>query len=212
MEAFRLLQELVGVSKLGHVYLATTKWGNFHSNNRTLAFKRENQLREIFWRSVVEKGAQMGRFDGDTASAQGIVANIIQMDEVTTALQHELVKEGRKLYHTSAGALLGPQLEREEADIRRELGELAAQVKAEKNETKRIAALYHQQIATEKNARIIADRTRLENPVHKQTRAAIAERRKHSQKYSWRGDLQLFCNVLGVGLAIVTPLAACSIM
>ena len=212
VDAFRTLRELVGDSVLPHVCLVTTKWGKFRAHNRSIALKREAQLREIFWAEMIEKGAQMGRFEGgDTASAQGIVAQLIKMEEVTLAIQHELVTQGKRLHQTSAGAFLGPFLDREEAEIKRQLSELAAQIQAEKNKTKRVITMAKQQAAETHQARVVADRVHLDSQVGRQAFAAVTEQKKQLKKYKWRNDLQLFCNVLGVGMAVVS-VAACSVM
>lgn len=77
------------------------------------------QLREIF-RRMIEKNILVGHFDGDSASVQGTIAGIVGMKEAVLALQHELVEQEKRLHETPAGALLGPFLDREEAErIRR---------------------------------------------------------------------------------------------
>lgn len=211
MDALRTFQELVGEAAMSNVVLVSTKWGKFRPEERSIAFNREAELRDKFWKGLIGKGAQAVRFDGDTASAQGLVSQLITMDEVTLALQHELVTEEKKLNETSAGASIAPYLDRHEDDIRRELKELSAQVLAEKNKTKRAVAQYNQEIAEAKRARVRLDKTHLETRVGVHTRKTVAKY-KAAEGHDWRADVKLFCTVLGFGLTTVMPLVACSIM
>ena len=214
MYALRIFRELVGEEALPHVALVTTKWGNFSRAESPTALEREAELIDKFWRAMMDKGAQVNRFDGDTASAQGIVSQLIEKEEVTLALQHELIAEEKKLKETFAGASLASSMERDAADIRRELQELSARIQAEKNKTKRIVAEKNHKIVEAKNDRIVADKAQMEAKVGVRMRDTIAKHRR-DERYKWGGkELKLFCKVLGFGLTTILPLVVtpCSIM
>ena len=213
IDALRTFRELVGEAALPHVTLVTTKWGKFQSGERGVAYKREAELHEKFWSSMAEKGAQVDRFDGDTASAQGIISQLIQMNEVTLALQHDLLVEEKKLKETSVGASLSSFLESDEADIRRELQELSAKIRAEKNVTKRRVAQSNQESIETKHAHVLADKTQLESKVGVRMKETIAKHKKVGKYKLGSPELRLFCKILGFGLTTVMPLAmSCSIM
>lgn len=210
MDALQTFQELVGEAALPHVVLVSTMWGNFQHSERITAFKREAELRDKFWKSMIAKGSQVDRFDGNTASAQGLVSWLIKKKETVLALQHELISEDRTLNKTSAGASIAPYLDRDEDEIRRELKELTAQIRAEKNKSLRAAAQYDKDILEARNARVLLNKVQLGSRVGVDTKGAVD---KYQKSHNWRGDLQLFCSVLGFGLTTVLPMAgACSLM
>lgn len=211
IEALRTFQELVGEAALPHVVFVSTMWGNFRPEERNTAFKRESELRDKFWKGLVGKGSQVARFDGNTASAQGLVSQLIRMkNDVVLALQQELLIDGKKLNDTSAGAFLAPYLDRDEDEVRRDLKELSTQIKEEKNKTVRAAAQQDIGRTEARNARVLMNKKQLESRVGVDTKINLARYRK---SHNWRGDLQLFCSVLGFGMTTVLPMmGACSIM
>ena len=209
VDALRTFQELVGEAALPHVVLVSTMWGKFRGQ-KNVAFNREAELRDKFWKTMIGKGSQVDRFDGDTASAQGLVSQLIKKDDVVLALQDELISGEKELNQTSAGASLAPYQERDENEIRRELKELSAQIEAEKNKSLRAAIQYDKAIAEAKNARILSNKTQLQSRVGVDTKKTLAN---YQRGHNWRGDLQLFCSVLGFGLTTVLPMAgACVVM
>ncbi len=210
MDALRTFQELVGEAALPHVIFVSTMWGRFRPEERSTAFRREAELRDKFWKGLVGKGSQVDRFDGDTASAQGLVSQLIRMKDVALTLQQELLTDGKTLNKTSAGAFVAPDLDRDEDELRRELRELSAQIKEEKNKTMRAAAQHDKEMKEARHARVVMDKKQLASRVGVDMKSNLDKYRKG---HNWRGDLQLFCSVLGFGLSTVLPMVgACSIM
>jgi len=212
VDVLRMFQELVGEAALPHVVFVSTMWGKFQPDEKFTAFNREAELRDKFWKSMIGKGSQVDRFDGDTASAQGLISQVIKKEDVVLAIQHELLTDEKKLNQTSAGALVAPYLDRDEDEIRRELKELSAQIQAENNKALRAAIQHDKAIADARNARTLLNKAQLDTRVGVDTRKTLADYKK---SHNWRGDLQLFCSVLGFGLTTVLPLtgaAACLVM
>lgn len=212
VDVLRMFQELVGEAALPHVVFVSTMWGKFQPDEKVTAFNREAELRDKFWKSMIGKGSQVDRFDGDTASAQGLISQVIKKEDVVLAIQHELLTDEKKLNQTSAGALVVPYLDRDEDEIRRELKELSAQIQAENNKALRAAIQHDKAIADARNARTLLNKAQLDTRVGVDTRKTLADYKK---SHNWRGDLQLFCSVLGFGLTTVLPLtgaAACLVM
>lgn len=70
LEIFR---KLCGNEALDHVVLGTTKWGlNIPGSEET-----HRELETKYWKSLIEKGAHVRRFDGTHKSAQSLVNAII---------------------------------------------------------------------------------------------------------------------------------------
>ncbi|KAG6912003.1 hypothetical protein DXG01_000251 [Tephrocybe rancida] len=103
LEMFR---ELCGYEAVRNVVLATTKWEEV---SLELGNRREQQLRENYWKHMLELGSQMLRFRGqhDTASAWEIVDRILDHVSVDALqIQEEMVDFQRILPETGAGRAL----------------------------------------------------------------------------------------------------------
>ncbi|KAG6814070.1 hypothetical protein H0H92_003117 [Tricholoma furcatifolium] len=103
LEMFR---ELCGEKAIRNVVLVTTKWEEVSVE---MGERRERQLRENYWKHMLELGSQMLRFQTqhDTASAWEIVNRIL--DDVSVdalQIQEEMVDLQRILPETAAGRAL----------------------------------------------------------------------------------------------------------
>lgn len=68
-----LFAKMVG-AQLRSVRLCTTMWDQVDAQTGT---SRENQLVRKFWKSLIEKGAQVTRFEGTTYSARHIITSLL---------------------------------------------------------------------------------------------------------------------------------------
>ncbi|KAG6856637.1 hypothetical protein H0H87_002227 [Tephrocybe sp. NHM501043] len=103
LEMFR---ELCGEKAIRNVVLATTKWEEVSLD---LGERREQQLRDNYWKYMLKLGSQMLRFRGqhDTKSAWEIVDRILNHVSVDALqIQEEMVDLRRILPETGAGRAL----------------------------------------------------------------------------------------------------------
>jgi len=135
MKNLRMFRELCGEKNFNNVLLCTTMWDKVDEEE---GLRREEELKgkESFWGNLVSRGAQVVRHRGPdfTASARKIAETFIQKDTIVLQLQEELDRNG-SLSNTSAGRLLGGEIE----DIKKKQQEEMAALKAEKeaNEKKK---------------------------------------------------------------------------
>ena len=100
LEIFR---NMCGKDTLDHVVLGTTKWG------LNVPGSEENhlELETKHWKPLIERGAQVRRFDGSHESAQNLIDAIIstpiEQPLNQTVLQIESAMSGHIL-HTRAGS------------------------------------------------------------------------------------------------------------
>jgi len=100
LEIFR---KLCGKGVLDHVVLGTTKWGlNIPGSEET-----HRELETKYWKPLIERGAQVRRFNGSQQSAQSLIDAIIstpiEQPLNQTALQIESAFSSPTSY-TRAGA------------------------------------------------------------------------------------------------------------
>jgi GTP-binding protein EngB required for normal cell division len=108
VKALEIFSKLVGEKAFPHVVFVTTMWGRLTDRDKELAFQREKQLRDDFWGDMLARGSHATRFDGNKASAEGLLAQIIMKKNISLRIQHELVEKDMTLESTAAGACLVP--------------------------------------------------------------------------------------------------------
>ncbi|KAF9441303.1 hypothetical protein P691DRAFT_813197 [Macrolepiota fuliginosa MF-IS2] len=99
----RTFGELVGDNAMKNVILVSTMWEKV---NPAIGKKREEELRERFWKLMVDKGSRTDRLEKNTMEeAWRIVEQVVTEREQREAilLQEEVVNLGRKLNETQAG-------------------------------------------------------------------------------------------------------------
>ncbi|KAF7424186.1 hypothetical protein PC9H_009489 [Pleurotus ostreatus] len=119
---FRMFRELCGDTTLRNVVIVTNMWGEVSVD---IGEAREEELknRDIFFKPVLGKGAQMKRHDNTFDSACTIIRCIAFKAPLPLRIQRELVDEKKDITETAAGAELG-----------RELHEQAMRYKAEQRQ------------------------------------------------------------------------------
>ena len=129
-----LLKQLCGTNYLHRVVLATTKWSRVH--DESYAVQRENELREIFWNGMLQKGSTMVRFDYNQESAKKIVNTILMSKRNTDdilRIQKELVELQRYLSQTEAGKSPYSELRKLLVQLKGELTQLEKMKSIERN-------------------------------------------------------------------------------
>ncbi|KAJ3513208.1 hypothetical protein NLJ89_g3076 [Agrocybe chaxingu] len=122
----RMFGELCGDKAAHNVVLVSTMWDTLE---RRTGEERERQLKQYFWKKMIEHGASVDRFENTSQSAWSIIDNIIERADVQEALllQEEMVDLGMRLNETSAGMVLLDSLQRLMATQQRVLEELSRQ-------------------------------------------------------------------------------------
>ena len=96
-----MLKELCGKDSLANVVFVTTMWGK---ERREVAERREKQLRETFWASMIRLNAQVARFGDTYADGWSIIDKLNSRTPRPLKVQMEMVDEGKALPDTAAGA------------------------------------------------------------------------------------------------------------
>jgi hypothetical protein len=97
-----MFQKLCGEDALNSVILGTTKWGRVESGP---AQTRETQLRDRFWKHMMEKGSTMHRFSNTNASGWDMLHYLLHENFQSTILhiQDEIVNKNLLIPDTEAG-------------------------------------------------------------------------------------------------------------
>jgi hypothetical protein len=82
----QLLAMMVGELYLRHVRLCTTMWDQVDRERGEL---REEQLRTKFWAELIDKGAEVERFDGTSRSARSVIENLVRSVQFPDTTIHD---------------------------------------------------------------------------------------------------------------------------
>jgi hypothetical protein len=106
---FKMFRELCGDTTLQNVVIVTNMWGEVGTQ---VGEAREAELmqEDIFFKPVLNKGAQMTRHDNTVSSAKNIIRRIIDNHPLPLRIQRELVDEHKDISDTSAGEELNREL------------------------------------------------------------------------------------------------------
>ena len=121
-----MFEQLCGRNAFKNVILTTTFWGEVDEETGST---REKELKEIYWKAMVDRGSNIGRFEGSRDSAFRLIAPFL--DEANTRnkllLQKELVNLDLKLSETHAGQRLRSEIK----ELARQQQELLQQIRDE---------------------------------------------------------------------------------
>jgi hypothetical protein len=109
MKNFGMFRKLCGDSALKNVVIVTNRWGEVE---RQVGEAREAELarEDMFFKPVLDRGAQMARNENTVPSAEKILRLILQNHPEPLRIQKELVDEGKKITETDAGEELDRKL------------------------------------------------------------------------------------------------------
>ena len=104
-----MFRELCGDTTLQNVVIVTNMWGEVGTQ---VGEAREAELmqEDVFFKPVLDKGAQMVRHDNTVSSAKNIIRRIIDNHPLPLRIQRELVDERKDISDTSAGEELNREL------------------------------------------------------------------------------------------------------
>ena len=104
-----MFRNLCGESALENVVIVTNMWSGVEPE---VGDAREAELmgEDIFFKPVLEKGAQMARHEDTVPSAEAIIRLLINNRPLPLQIQTELVDERKDIVETSAGQELNREL------------------------------------------------------------------------------------------------------
>ena len=107
----KMFQKLVGNDSLCNVIIVTTMWSTV---TKAVGDKREEELKskDVFFKPLLDKMAQIIRHDSGMASAEHIVDTILKNNPRALLIQTELSEPGSRLVDTSAGGEIVAEFER----------------------------------------------------------------------------------------------------
>ena len=126
LKNLRMFEQLCGKNAFKNVILTTTFWGEVDEETGST---RERELKDIYWKAMIDRGSSTGRFEGTRDSAFRLIAPFL--DEANTRnkllLQKELVNLDLKLGETHAGQRLRSEIKQ----LARQQQELLHQIREE---------------------------------------------------------------------------------
>ena len=102
-----MFRELCGDTTLKNVVLVTNMWGEVSPE---IGEVRENELSSKFFKSALDKHAQMVRHHNTAQSSHDIVRKIMTNNPVALQIQRELVEEHMGIVDTAAGEAINREL------------------------------------------------------------------------------------------------------
>ncbi|KAH6664838.1 hypothetical protein B0J14DRAFT_493082 [Halenospora varia] len=198
-----MFQGLVGEEALQNVVLATTHWGSVKDEDMPAALAREYQLRNNYWRDMLDNNAMMAKFEGTKASAEGIIAQLIGREHVVLRLQKELVDDKMRLGKTAAASQLQVKVTRSAKECRESIRDSKEKLKGGVNNTQRLRI---ERSIAENEAHILSldsDEAKLEKKVG----VDIVGKLKGvdwRQAVDWKKALQVAIGVLSITFNIVS--------
>jgi hypothetical protein len=88
LKNLRMFVSLCGQEAMPNVVIATTMWGEVRTENGE---RREKELKETFWKDLLDEGCRVERFEDTYESAWLIVDRLAMEDRAKMRLTHEMV-------------------------------------------------------------------------------------------------------------------------
>ncbi|KAF7771555.1 hypothetical protein Agabi119p4_5866 [Agaricus bisporus var. burnettii] len=122
-----LFQKLLGKDRFERVILTTTMWPEDQSDFYD-AFRRQEELRDDYWKFMIDKGSRVEPFSGTQASAWSILDNLVKENRRAIQIQKELSKSWKDVPDTKAGKQLqrfnGTVIQQQKVALRQLLDEI----------------------------------------------------------------------------------------
>jgi len=96
----RMFTSLCGQEAMPNVILVTTMWSDVP---KAIGMRREEELRDVFWKDLDRAGCRIERFEDTRESAWRIIGNIVKNSGTNVRLQEEIGDGGKTVHETEAG-------------------------------------------------------------------------------------------------------------
>lgn len=165
-----MFRKLCGDSALRNVIIVTNMWGEVDPQ---IGDAREAELarEDLFFKPVLDKGAQMVRHENTIPSAEAIIRLVLGNHPLPLRIQEELVNEHKDISETGAGEELNreinAQIRRHQEEMRMLREEMELAMKNKDEETRRELELETQRMQREIE-RFQNDSSRLESDYKKE--------------------------------------------
>lgn len=118
---FKLFKEMCGIEAAKNVVIVTSMWDEIHADRGEA---REKELKSLYFKPILDQGAQLLRNDNTQQSALSIIAHFIENQPVPLRIQQEIVDEHKNLDKTGAGLDLLKELDKQQELYRNEIDAL----------------------------------------------------------------------------------------
>lgn len=118
---FKMFKEMCGIEAAKNVVIVTSMWDEVHADRGEA---REKELKSLFFKPVLDQGAQLLRNDNTQQSALRIIAHFIENQPIPLRIQQEIVDEHKHLDKTGAGEELLKELDKQQELYRNEINAL----------------------------------------------------------------------------------------
>ena len=131
---FKMFKEMCGIEAAKNVVIVTSMWDEVHADRGEA---REKELKSLFFKPILDQGAQLLRNDNTQQSALRIIAHFIENQPLPLRIQQELVDEHKQLDKTGAGAQLLMELDKQQELYRNEINALKEEMNGTESHSKR---------------------------------------------------------------------------
>lgn len=121
-----MFKKLTGEENLKNVILATSMWDRVPEEE---GVKREEELKQKFWKLLLAMGAETVRHSGTPESARKIASRLTSKKPIYLQLQEELGKDNLALKDTTAGRQIMHELIQMKEEHQRELADMENMMK-----------------------------------------------------------------------------------
>ncbi|KDR76132.1 hypothetical protein GALMADRAFT_96589 [Galerina marginata CBS 339.88] len=151
---FKMFRQLCGESTLKNVVIVTNMWGEV---SKEVGEAREQELatQDLFFKPVLEKGAQLLRHDNTQETAHNLLRHIIENNPLSLQIQRELVDQKKDISQTAAGEELNrelmEQIQKHRNEMRLLQEEMREAIRTKDEETKRELEIETKKLQAEMN-------------------------------------------------------------
>jgi len=125
IQSYRLFRKICGDTAMVNVMLVTNMWG---AVSAAKGAQRERELREHYFKDVIERGARMVRHDNTLKSAQSILLEVLHKNPRILQIQDELAVQQMRIPETAVGVEFGLQLEEEVKKHQQQIDQLRGEL------------------------------------------------------------------------------------
>jgi hypothetical protein len=109
LKNLKMFISLCGQKAMPNVVIATTMWGEVKPE---YGERREKELKDTFWKDLLDEGCRVERFEDTYESAWHIIDRLATEDWAKMRLSQEMVDRHLTLQQTEAGITLNDELKR----------------------------------------------------------------------------------------------------
>jgi len=192
LKNLQMFASMCGQKALPGVALVTTMWSDIQV---PMGEQRETQLKEAFWKDMMDQGCKVERFGDSYDSAWKVIGELPPPDKNNVLLADELVNENKTLESTAAGLELNKQLAKLLEDQKKAARQIEEQARG-KNDPLVVEELKRRKDETEnKIAGVVDQLQKLKVPFMKRFTSFFTGRKARKTGIQIPGDSSSAVNV-----------------